>query len=134
MSISSDMNTPQQHVQQYHVFSTETLARLKCEINHCLEKTATKEDIFLEGLEEGSCIRIKTRNHQYILEVRNRQVWISGHPKYCPQPVQVSHCGSSWGGSMLKLSYIGVGMYLEFRHPQFTTVTTSRIVSIEHFS
>ena len=38
--------------------------------------------------------------------------------------------GSNWGGSMLKMSFIGRGMRLEFRHPQFRTIMTSRIVNI----
>jgi hypothetical protein len=38
--------------------------------------------------------------------------------------------GSNWGGSMLKVSFIGRGMCLEFRHPHYQTITTSPIVEI----
>jgi hypothetical protein len=31
---------------------------------------------------------------------------------------------------MLKVAYIGRGMHLEFHHPHFQTITTSRIVEI----
>ena len=55
---------------------------------------------------------------------------ISGHPVFCPQPVRVHIHGSSWGGSMLKVAYIGRGMHLEFHHPEYQTITTSRIVEI----
>ena len=51
-------------------------------------------------------------------------------PEYCPDPVLVTIDGSNWGGSMLKMSFIGRGMRLEFRHPQFRTIMTSRIVNI----
>ncbi len=58
---------------------------------------------------------------------------LSGHPQFCPQPVLVRIQGSTWGGSMLKAEFIGRGMRLEFRHPSFQTVVTSRIVEIrEH--
>jgi hypothetical protein len=38
--------------------------------------------------------------------------------------------GSTWGGSMLKVAFIGRGMHLEFRHPQHRVITTSRIVEV----
>jgi hypothetical protein len=56
---------------------------------------------------------------------------LSGHPEFCPQPVQVAIAGSTWGGSMLKLQYVGRGMHLEFRHPQYATpIITSPIQEI----
>ena len=73
---------------------------------------------------------VKTINRLYKLEIRGGQVWISGHPEYCPRPVHVKVRGSSWGGSMLKVAYLGRGMQMEFQHPTHATVTTSRIVSI----
>ncbi len=39
--------------------------------------------------------------------------------------------GSTWGGSMLKVRFIGRGMHLEFRHPGYTTpIVTSLILEI----
>jgi hypothetical protein len=55
---------------------------------------------------------------------------ISGHPSYCSEPVPVRIAGSTWGGSMLKLRFIGRGMHVEFYHPTYHTITTSRIVDI----
>ena len=46
----------------------------------------------------------------------------------------VSIHGSSWGGSMLKMGYIGRSMHLEFRHPVFRIVTTSPILEIQMLS
>lgn len=84
----------------------------------------------LGGLRDGSRVVVQTQNRSYELEVREGQVWICGHPVFCPRPVQVRVHGSSWGGSMLKVAYIGRGMHLEFEHPQYATVTTSKIVAI----
>ena len=40
--------------------------------------------------------------------------------------------GSTWGGSMMKLRYIGRGMCLEFRHPDYRApIVTSRIQTIQ---
>jgi hypothetical protein len=45
--------------------------------------------------------------------------------------VQVAIAGSTWGGSMLKLQYVGRGMHLEFRHPEYDTpIVTSPIQEI----
>ncbi len=59
----------------------------------------------LGGLPDGSRVVVTTLNRTYELEVRDGQVWISGHPHLCPSPVRVQVRGSSWGGSMLKTGY-----------------------------
>jgi len=60
---------------------------------------------------------------------------ISGHPEFCPEPVQVAIAGSTWGGSMLKLQYVGRGMHLEFRHPHYATpIVTSPIQEIRDYT
>jgi hypothetical protein len=55
-------------------------------------------------------------------------VW--GHPEFCPEPVLVHICGSTWGGSMLKQYFIGRGMHLEFLHPRFQRILTAPILEI----
>src|SRR5262249_8891641 len=35
---------------------------------------------------------------------------LSGHPEYRPEPVLVAIPGSTWGGSMLKVDFVGRGM------------------------
>jgi hypothetical protein len=45
--------------------------------------------------------------------------------------VLVRIAGSTWGGSMIKLAFIGHGMQLEFQHPEYRTpIVTSRIKEI----
>lgn len=75
-------------------------------------------------LTQHSCYRV-------VLQEEGR-AWISGHPRYCPEPVLVNIEGCTWGGSMLKPHFIGRGMHLEFRHPAYTTpIVTSRIEEIQ---
>jgi len=38
---------------------------------------------------------------------------------------------SDWGGSTIRERYIGRGMHLEFGHPDFWRVTTSRIFDVQ---
>jgi hypothetical protein len=64
-----------------------------------------------------------------------REALLSGHPEYCPQPVLVEIAGSTWGGSMLKLDFVGRGMHMEFHHPEYETpIVTSRIQEVRECS
>ena len=101
------------------------------EINSNIVQSEVEGGVYLKDLPEGHELVIRTENRSYhVVKQAKSTVLISGHPKFCPDPVLVNIHGSSWGGSMLKMAYIGRGMHLEFRHPEYRTVTTSRIVDI----
>src|SRR5207302_1834794 len=79
----------------------------------------------------GDCLVIETRDWICHLEYRGEyRAAVYGHAQFCPDPVEVSVAGSTWGGSLLKLHFIGRGMHLEFFHPVHQRVITSRIVEI----
>jgi len=86
----------------------------------------------LDDLLPGSRLQVTTRNTRYQLVVFiGNTVLITGHSLYCPRPVLVRIHGSTWGGSMLKVRFIGRGMCMEFAHPQFQTpILTSPIQEI----
>lgn len=87
--------------------------------------------VYLAEIQEGEALEVQTENRSYRIELRDgRAAYISGHPVFCPEPTRVAIRGSSWGGSMLKLAFIGRGMHLEFQHPEFRTITTSRILDV----
>ena len=88
--------------------------------------------MFLEALAPDTVLQIRTQHHHYTAQFLGEgAALISGHPQYCPQPVQVIIAGSTWGGSMLKLRFIGRGMHLEFHHPDYTLpIITSPIQEI----
>jgi hypothetical protein len=101
------------------------------EINRNIVQSEVEGGVYLKDLPKGCELEVETENRAYRLKVQaGSKVLISGHPEFCPSPIQVSIHGSSWGGSMLKVAYIGRGMHLEFRHPEFRTITTSRIRDI----
>ena len=106
------------------------LGVLADDLRENIVRSEVEGGLSLAALDEGSRVRVETINRQYELEVKDGQTWISGHPEFCPQPVPVTVRGSGWGGSMLKVAYLGHGMHMEFSHPTHETVTTSRIVSI----
>jgi len=101
------------------------------EVNRNIAQSEIEGGVCLDDLPEGAVLEVETQHHWYTIVIRGgSRDLISGHPKYCPDPVPVRIAGSTWGGSMLKLRFIGRGMCLEFRHPVFRTILTSRIVDI----
>jgi hypothetical protein len=107
------------------------LANFSDEVNRRIIQSEIEGGVHLEDLPNGSALEVKTENRSYVLVMQGPgKALISGHPKFCPDPVLVSVHGSSWGGSMLKVAFIGRGMHLEFQHPEYQTITTSRILDI----
>jgi hypothetical protein len=101
-------------------------------VNRNIIQSEIEGGVFLEGLPPDTVLQIRTQNHFYTaLFLGEGAALISGHPQYCPEPVQVTIAGSTWGGSMLKLRFIGRGMHLEFHHPAYSTpIITSAIQEI----
>jgi len=101
-------------------------------VNHNIVQSEVEGGVYLENLPTHSALEIQTENRHYTVIHRGRgEVLIWGHPVYCPAPTPVSIAGSNWGGSMLKVGFIGRGMHLEFRHPEYRRpIVTSRICDI----
>jgi hypothetical protein len=105
---------------------------LSDQINANIIRSEIEGGVYLNDLPEESTIEVETQNRWYTLVVRrDGRALIWGHPEFCPEPVEVSISGSNWGGSMLKTSYLGRGMHLEYRHPAYRgPIVTSAIVDI----
>ena len=101
-------------------------------INHNIVQSEIEGGVYLADLPPESSLEIETKNHFYtLLGGGQGEVLISGHPDFCPVPVAVRILGSNWGGSMLKVSFIGRGTHLEFLHPRYQRpIITSRIREI----
>ena len=104
---------------------------LSDEINRNIVQSEVEGGVYLDDLSEGAVLEVATQNHEYtiVTGVRGSEL-ICGHPQYCPDPVAVRIAGSTWGGSMLKVRFVGRGMRMEFQHPSYRTITTSPIVDI----
>ena len=101
------------------------------EVNGNIAQSEIEGGVYLDHLSEGQVLEVQTQNRGYtIVTGGHGKELICGHPQYCPDPVAVRITGSTWGGSMLKVRFIGRGMQLEFWHPTYRTITTSRIVEI----
>ncbi len=102
------------------------------EVNSGIIQSEIEGGVFLNDLPPSTVLEIKTMHHLYTaVLLGGSEAMLSGHPEFCPKPVQVAIAGSTWGGSMLKLQYVGRGMHLEFRHPHYPTpIITSPIQEI----
>lgn len=105
------------------------------EINHSIVQSEFEGGVFLHELPPSTVLKIQTVHHCYTaVLLGGNDAMISGHPEFCPQPVQVAIAGSTWGGSMLKMQYVGRGMHLEFHHPEYPTpIITSPIQEIRDY-
>jgi hypothetical protein len=105
------------------------------EINCNIVQSEMEGGVHLRDLAPGTVLEVQTRNRVYtIVSERDGEAWISGHPVYCPDPVLVNIHGSTWGGSMIRERFIGRGLRLEFGHPDFQVILTSRIVDVREKS
>jgi hypothetical protein len=101
-------------------------------VNRNIVQSEIEGGVYLHDLPHASTLEVETQNRSYtIVHFGKGEALISGHPEFCPRPVRVKIEGSNWGGSMLKPSFVGRGMHLEFRHPDYERpIITSRIVEI----
>ena len=105
---------------------------LSDEVNRNIVQSEIEGGVFLNDLPPATVLEIRTQHHCYqVVVLGDNKAIISGHPRYCPEPVLVAIAGSTWGGSMLKRRFVGRGMHLLFRHPQYQKpIVTSAIQEI----
>jgi len=97
------------------------------------EQGGSDEGFYLNDLADGTALEIQTQHRNYRLIKRaDTRVRISGHPTFCPEPVEVDIKGSFGSGPALKShpGFIGRGMHLIFKHPLLGWITTSRILEV----
>jgi hypothetical protein len=101
-------------------------------VNHNIVQSEIEGGVFLSDLPPATVLEIQTQHHCYmVVLLSDNNALISGHPRFCPEPVRVAIAGSTWGGSMLKRRFVGRGMCLEFCHPGYRTpIVTSTVQQI----
>jgi hypothetical protein len=103
------------------------------EIDSPAGRAQTEEGIYVDELDDGAVVEIETAHSLYKLVKRDdTHVAISGHPRFCPQPVEVEIEGSVGDKSpaFSNPGFIGRGMHLVYKHPEFNIITTSQIREI----
>lgn len=101
------------------------------EVNDAIAESELSGGAYLDKLAVGKSLLVQTKNTAYTVEKREDGLYISGSKKYCPEPMKCCIPGSTFGGSMLKMNFVGRGMYMEFyveAHPG--CITTSQIQEV----
>jgi hypothetical protein len=100
-------------------------------VNRNVVQSEIEGGVHLTDVRENAILEVQTQNHVYTIVNKGwGKALISGHPDFCPEPVEVHIQGSTWGGAMLKQFFVGRGMHLEFHHPEYLCITTSRILDV----
>jgi hypothetical protein len=95
------------------------------------DASGLEKGVDLDELPVGAVLEVHTRHNVYHIENRgDGMAVISGHPSYCPEPVLVNLYGSKLDGQPPRMGFLGEGRRMEFRHPVFGLIATSRIESV----
>lgn len=87
---------------------------LSDDINRRIEQSEIDGGAWMEKLAPGKTLHVQTKNTHYeITRDAQGNERIKGNPTFCPDFFACSIQGSTWGTSMLKVGYVGVGMRLE---------------------
>lgn len=115
--MSDEPGHPQHHLSQ--------------EINDAMAASERDGGLWMKDVEVGQTVLVQTKNTLYKLTKYDGH-WMGLGGKYFPRPRIVNIHGSTFGGSMIRVGFLGVGMCLEFSHPtdDKRNVTTSAIQSV----
>jgi len=84
------------------------------------------EGVTLTALEACDTIQARTRNSVYeifLLEPKTGRALVRGG-KYFAEPMEATVSGSTFGGCMLKVGWLGIGLRMEFYANGQRTVTS----------
>lgn len=91
----------------------------------------SEDGLFLEGLPAGTVVQADTANHSYrIRMISKTHAEISGHERYCPDPVLVRLTGTQWLDSSISQCYVARGLQLEFVDSEGVGILTSPITRL----
>jgi hypothetical protein len=97
-----------------------------CALDGVTEISPLLEGVTLMTLEACDTIRVRTRNSDYeifLLDPKSGRALVRGG-EYFTEPVEATVSGSTLGGCMLKLGWLGVGLRMEIYVNGKRTVTS----------
>ncbi|MGH9256669.1 MAG: hypothetical protein ACRD3C_19085 [Vicinamibacterales bacterium] len=103
-----------------------------CTLDGFTAEVSSCEGLYLRDLEPIATLAVRTMNSLYRLVVLQppTRVLVQGGA-FFPDPTEVTLCGSSLGGSCLKMEWIGPGFRMEIYGPTGRIVTSPvRSISI----
>lgn len=95
-----------------------------------IDEQQKKGGVEVPSLKPGTLVKARTRNTVYEIKILEDGVEILGG-KYFPQFTETKFAGSTWGGSMIKMGWIGIGMHMEIPIPDRLSITTTAVREIK---
>lgn len=86
-----------------------------CELDGFIEIDQALKGVALPALAPCDTVKVRTYNSDYeifLLDPESGRAFVQGG-RYFPQPTEAIVNGSTFGGCMLKLSWLGVGLRME---------------------
>ena len=86
----------------------------------------------LDKVPVGGLVLVTTRHDRFVVEKLQDGYLISGHKKYCPVPTKCTIAGSIYRreGSMIRIHFIGRGMFMEFGTEAWPRLISSEVVEV----
>ena len=108
-----------------------------CTVDGATEICDELEGITLRTLKVCDTIHVRTHNHEYeifLLDPESGRAMVQGGESFT-EPMEATVSGSSFGGCMLKMGWLGVGLRMEiFADGQRTVTSPVQSLRIEQAS
>jgi hypothetical protein len=103
------------------------------ELQKLIDTQEEKGGVKLDKLEQGTILKVQTQNSLYTIKKIGDGLYTVQGGRYFPAPLENWIAGSTWGGSALKVDYVGIDMHIEMGHPDpnGSVLVTSSIQSIK---
>jgi len=103
----------------------------RCTLDGFAAEVPQTDGIGLADLDPITTLLVRTENSRYeivVVEPRRKLVLVQGGP-FFPQATRAVLSGSNFGGSLLKVAWVGIGLHMEFRAGD-QWIITSRVHAI----
>ena len=105
-----------------------------CTVDGATEICDELDGVTLRTLEACDTIHVRTHNHDYeifLLDTGSGRAMVQGGEQFT-EPVEATVSGSSFGGCMLKMGWLGVGLRMEiFANGQRTVTSPVQSLRVE---
>jgi hypothetical protein len=112
--------------------SQELLVPRHCTLDGFAEESARLGGVDLADLDPLTRLKVKTQNTHYrvtLLSPAEAKVLVQGG-RFFAEPTPAYLCGSSYGGNLLMVAWVGVGMRIEVMR-EGRRIVTSVVQSVE---
>ncbi len=103
----------------------------RCTLDGFATEVSQTDGIGLADLDPITTLLVRTQNSLYrivVVQPRQKAVLVQGGP-FFPQATHAVLSGSNFGGSLLKVAWVGIGLHMEFRAGD-QWIITSRVQAI----